>query len=399
MAGNIRKTGNRDENNQPAQAPAPVTGNQIAETTQGVLRNIAGSRIVSTTDGGGLGFAGLPGAGGAQQGAGAGAQGPAWLQQAQAALDAYNSGKKFEFDAASDPLYQQYQQIMTGNAQRAMEDTMGQAATLTGGYGSSYAQGVGQQAYAEQMRQLGDRALDIYDRRRAEYDAERDADYRRYLMALEMGDRAHQAERESVEDARYDAELAYGKERDTLADQRYDAELAYGKERDTLSDQRYDAELARENERYDAQQRQQAQADAYDKAMDMIDAGYVPDAQTLAAAGIDAGYAQYRATLARQQLETKLAGGAGGGSDRPGRNGDDEGGEETTPIATGGGALTMDQAMQYLSPNSARMIEQIVSGDSIDAVGALKTYYQNRTDISNKQKLQELEVLRKVFGW
>lgn len=37
-----------------------------------------------------------------------------------------------------------------------MQDTMGQAAALTGGYGNSYAQGVGQQAYQGYLQQLND---------------------------------------------------------------------------------------------------------------------------------------------------------------------------------------------------------------------------------------------------
>lgn len=39
---------------------------------------------------------------------------------------------------------------------------MGQAAALTGGYGSSYAQSVGQQAYARQLDALGDKIPALY---------------------------------------------------------------------------------------------------------------------------------------------------------------------------------------------------------------------------------------------
>ena len=51
----------------------------------------------------------------------------------------------FRYDPRSDPLYQSYRSQMVTEGERAMRDTMGQAAALTGGYGSSYAQGVGQQ--------------------------------------------------------------------------------------------------------------------------------------------------------------------------------------------------------------------------------------------------------------
>lgn len=62
----------------------------------------------------------------------------------------------FSYDLDGDALYQQYKDRYTQNARNAMKDTMGQAAALTGGYGSSYAQGVGQQRYDETMRGLTD---------------------------------------------------------------------------------------------------------------------------------------------------------------------------------------------------------------------------------------------------
>jgi hypothetical protein len=62
----------------------------------------------------------------------------------------------FNYDVNGDALYQQYKDRYTQNARNAMKDTMGQTAALTGGYGSSYAQGVGQQRYDETMRGLTD---------------------------------------------------------------------------------------------------------------------------------------------------------------------------------------------------------------------------------------------------
>ena len=61
----------------------------------------------------------------------------------------------FRYDPQSDPLYQSYRTRMVTEGERAMRDTMGQAAALTGGYGSSYAQGVGQQEYELYLQRLG----------------------------------------------------------------------------------------------------------------------------------------------------------------------------------------------------------------------------------------------------
>ncbi len=68
----------------------------------------------------------------------------------------------FRYDADGDALYQQYKNHFIHNGRRAMEDTMGQAAALTGGYGSSYAQSVGQQAYNQNMTGLNDVIPELY---------------------------------------------------------------------------------------------------------------------------------------------------------------------------------------------------------------------------------------------
>lgn len=68
---------------------------------------------------------------------------------------------KFSYDVDGDALYQQYKDRYTQNARMAMQDTMGQAAALTGGYGSSYGQAVGQQAYDRQMLGLTDKIPEL----------------------------------------------------------------------------------------------------------------------------------------------------------------------------------------------------------------------------------------------
>lgn len=53
----------------------------------------------------------------------------------------------------------------------------------------------------------------------------------------------YQRERNSIEDARYEAETAYNHSRDALADERYADELEYSRGRDALADKRYEEEL------------------------------------------------------------------------------------------------------------------------------------------------------------
>lgn len=145
------------------------------------------------------------------------------LQQSQAALDshlttkpgAYQSKyqgqidrvmqnitdrKPFQYDVNGDALYQQYKDRYIQMGRQAMQDTMGQAAALTGGYGNTYAQNVGQQAYGAYMQGLTDKipelyqlALDKYDRdatlEKEKYSVLKDADATDYGR---WGDRLNQ---------------------------------------------------------------------------------------------------------------------------------------------------------------------------------------------------------------
>lgn len=105
--------------------------------------------------------------------------------------------EKFSYDIGSDPMYQQYKEQYSALGKLAMEDTMGQASALTGGYANSYAQTVGQQAYQQYMDQLNAMVPELYSMARSNYDAEGQDLYNQ--IALLEGQRSqafneHQAE-------------------------------------------------------------------------------------------------------------------------------------------------------------------------------------------------------------
>jgi peptidoglycan hydrolase-like protein with peptidoglycan-binding domain len=74
----------------------------------------------------------------------------------------YENRDPFSYDFNSDALYQQYKDQYIQQGQMAMMDTMGQAAAMTGGYGNSYAQTVGQQAYNQQLNELNNIMPELY---------------------------------------------------------------------------------------------------------------------------------------------------------------------------------------------------------------------------------------------
>ena len=69
---------------------------------------------------------------------------------------------KFSYDFNADALYQQYKDKYIQQGKMAMQDTMGQAAALTGGYGNSYASTVGNQAYQASLQNLNDVIPQLY---------------------------------------------------------------------------------------------------------------------------------------------------------------------------------------------------------------------------------------------
>lgn len=77
-------------------------------------------------------------------------------------LDQYQNRDPFSYDFNSDALYNLYKDQYIQQGQMAMMDAMGQAAALTGGYGSSYAQSVGQQTYNQYLTQLNNIIPDLY---------------------------------------------------------------------------------------------------------------------------------------------------------------------------------------------------------------------------------------------
>lgn len=117
--------------------------------------------------------------------------------------DLYNrvsNPEKFTYDPNADPLYQMYADRYGQNARRSMNDTMADAAALTGGYGNSYAQAVAQQAYDEQMQGLNDALPTLYNQAYGEY-----TDRQNQLI-------------NQLQTAQAMDETAYGRYRDTVSD-------------------------------------------------------------------------------------------------------------------------------------------------------------------------------------
>lgn len=225
--------------------------------------------------------------------------------QLQAIYDQIVNRKDFTYDLNSDALYQQYKDQYTQMGQMAMMDTMGQASAMTGGYGSSYAEGVGQQAYHGYMQQLNDKVPELYSLALGQYNQEGQDLLNQYSM---IGDLAGDE---------------YAKYQDAL--NQYWNQLNYQKQ---LADQEYERGFNEWQTQYNVQQ------DSYNKLVSLITTtGYNPSADDLAKAGMSQSeadaYLDYYTKANTPRYSGGGGGGGGGGSSSSGEIEMDEKLEET----------------------------------------------------------------------
>ena len=118
------------------------------------------------------------------------------------ALYAAISGRgPFRYQADSDPLYRSYAQRYLESGRRAMTDTMGRAAGLTGGYGSSYAQAVGQQQYDRYLQDLAQVLPELYGMAWQQYQEEGRGLEKAYDLVAGRRDQAVKEGRQAEQDA------------------------------------------------------------------------------------------------------------------------------------------------------------------------------------------------------
>ena len=152
-----------------------------------------------------------------------------WQGQINGIIDRIMNREDFSYDVNSDALYQQYKDQYASLGKLAMQDTMGQAAALTGGYGSSYASTAGNQAYQSYLSQLNEVVPELYGMARDQYNQEGQDLYNQYgLLANQENqdygryvDQYNQwATEVGISQGLYND--AYSEYRDTIADQQWE---------------------------------------------------------------------------------------------------------------------------------------------------------------------------------
>ena len=249
----------------------------------------------------------------------------------------------FKYEFNSDGLFKSYADLFTQQAKQASQNAMGQAAALTGGYGNSYAQAAGNQAYQQAILPLYDRGMELAQMARANYDKDR-GDLYNQLGALQgMDESEYGRYRDTVSDWRQDEQNAmdmYRDERDfgyqdyanmldywnnqaraENADYRADQDEDYRRENmiqnqqqfETTTKMEYD-QLAEKVREFDASmsedQRQYNAKMAASWVSDILANGQIPSMELLAMAGLSYEDAQ------KLVAQVQAAGGGAGGKDK-----------------------------------------------------------------------------------
>ena len=211
--------------------------------------------------------------------------------------------KDFTYDLNGDALWQQYKDQYSTQGKMAMMHTMGQAAALTGGYGSSYAQNVGQQAYQGELQQLNDRVPELYQLALSKYNNDQALLKDQLGTAMQMQADEYSKYQDAL--AQHNAELNRAQ---AAADTAYDRGNNAWLTAEQLRRQEDDTQYIREKDRYN------------NLANLISTTGYTPSEEELKAAGMSATQAAAYATYYKQQKKSTKSS-SGGGNPKAGYHG------------------------------------------------------------------------------
>lgn len=163
-----------------------------------------------------------------------------YSDQVREMMDKIMNREKFSYDVDTDPLFQQALASAMNSGKQAMQDTIGQASALTGGYGSTYATTAGNQAYNSFIEDAYDNLPQYYQIAMEAYQMEGDELYRQYGMLSTEDDKEYNRNIMAY-DATYQHrnrmyDEAYGQFRDSKSDAFAMADLQLAEHGQKVSD-------------------------------------------------------------------------------------------------------------------------------------------------------------------
>lgn len=245
-----------------------------------------------------------------------------YTEAAKQAMEKYMNRDKFTYDVNGDALYQQYKDQYITQGKLAMQDTIGQAAAMTGGFGNSYAENAGQQAYHGYLQQLNDKVPELYKLALDQYNQEGENLLSQYGLLADREATEYGWHRDKVSDWNTDRgfyadqlnaerEFDYSKYSDDrnlkyneFSDNR---NLEYQLDRDTVADSQWQAQFDETVRQYEQEYQLKVQEIEEAKRHNLI----------------SEDQAQQQIDLAKRELEASIAAkSSGGGGSGSGGSGD-----------------------------------------------------------------------------
>lgn len=285
-----------------------------------------------------------------------------WEQQLKDTLDKIMNRPDFSYDPNGDALYQQYKDQYTSQGKMAMIDTMGQAQAMTGGYGNSYAQSVGQQAYQGYLQEMNGIIPELYQLAMNKYQMDIDALNNQYALLQQQ---------ENMDYGRYqDLYNAWLAERDYLTG-RYDSERSYdyGKYTDDR-DFSYGQYIADRDYAFQQQQAEEAKRQweaEFEEAKRQYDQNYALNASRSSRSSGSGGY--------------RSSGSSSGSSSWGSGISTDNGGKSSGGVTGSAWALTKNNLRQNLASGNYDRAEQYLN-QIIDQVN--ESQYNEIVDLFDK---------------
>lgn len=185
-------------------------------------------------------------------------------------MDQIINRKEFKYDFNADPLYHQYKDNYIQQGNQAMMNTMANAATLTGGYGNSYATAAGAQANQQYLTGLNDVIPELYRAAMDKYNMDTEKLVNQYGVVSDADNRDYGRYADALANWQNDRNYLYDQYQDAIAQDQYKEQFDYTKDRDEVADKQY-------QEQFDYTKQQDAQA--YQQWLDQFNYQKGQDAQ------------------------------------------------------------------------------------------------------------------------
>ena len=195
----------------------------------------------------------------------------------------------FSYDAANDPLYQQYANMYRREGDRAMRDTLAEAAASAGGM-NTYAITAAQQAANYYNSQLNDRIPELYQLAYQMYLQDKESQVQDLGLLQQMDETQYNRYRDTMSDWKDDRNFAYGMYQDDVSQNNWETQFDYNSMWDNITfnndntwrEKEFTAnqdQINLENNRYD-------QDNAKEEVLAIIEAGGTPPADLIAKSGL-----------------------------------------------------------------------------------------------------------------